>query len=328
MMRAAVIGVGDMGRNHARVYNELKSVELVAVADANVERAEDVARLYKVPFYTDYAQMIEKEDVDLISVAVPTRLHREVVLNAVKRGVHLLVEKPIAYKLNEAHEIVQACGDAGLNLMIGHIERFNPAVVRLKSMISELGQPISASATRVGPLPRKVRNIGIIVDLGVHDIDLLRYLFDSEVSRLYCEMGRIVQKTDNDFGKIVLKMKNDVAASIDVNWLTPVKTRRLIVQGLEAMFEVDYIRQALYRYEVSYAGEFTDFSDILLGMTEGEMRKIPVEKEEPLKVELEKFVESVERGKPPPVTGEDGLKALEIALLAEESGRTHKVIEL
>ena len=114
---------------------------------------------------------------------------------------------------------------------------------------------------------------------------------------------------------------------MDVNWLTPVKIRRLVVQGLEAMFEVDYIRQELYKYEISYVKDFSDWSDILLGMTEGEMRRIPIKKEEPLKIELQAFIESVRDGKTPPVTGEDGIRAVEIALHAEESGKTHSIME-
>ncbi len=326
-MKAAVVGVGEMGRNHARIYNEIEEVELSAICDSNSERASHIAKMYKVPYFHHLEDMISEMDLDLMSVAVPTANHYEVASKVIDNGINLLVEKPIDFDIQRARSLVDRAKREDINLMVGHIERFNPAIIQLKKMINELGKPTISFATRAGPLPNRVRDVSAIVDLGVHDVDMLRYILDSDPKRLYCECGRVIHQDQTDYGKILIRFENQVLASIDVNWLTPVKTRRLVIQGLEAMFEVDYIRQELRKYEISYVEEFSDFSDILLGMTEGEMRKIPIRKKEPLKIELERFVESVEQGTEPPVTGEDGIKAVEIATLAEESGREHKIIE-
>ena len=326
-MNAGVIGVGDMGRNHARIYNELENVELTAICDADEQRAVRVSKIYKVPRYMNTEEMLVSTDLDLVSVAVPTTLHFEIASLVIEAGINVLIEKPLDLSIERARSLVKRAKKNGVSLMVGHIERFNPAVIKLKEMIGELGTPTIALATRAGPLPKKVKDVGAIIDLGVHDIDVLRFILESEVKRLYCERGRILHANHTDYGKILLRFQNNILASIDVNWLTPVKIRRLVVQGLEAMFEVDYIRQELCKYEMTYEKEFSDWSDILFGMTEGEMRRIPITKEEPLKIELKQFVQSVREETPPPVTGEDGIKAVEIALRAEESGRRRKVIE-
>jgi predicted dehydrogenase len=327
-LKAAVVGVGEMGRNHARIYNELEDAELCCVCDADPERAGLISRLYKVPNYSDFGEMLSKVDLDVVSVAVPSAHHVETASLAVEKGINVLVEKPIDLSLERARSLVKQAHDAGVSLMVGHIERFNPAIVKLKEMIGELGTPTIALATRAGPLPNRIKDVGAIIDLGVHDLDLLRHILGSEVERLYCECGRIIHKDQTDYGKMLLRFRNGVVASVDVNWLTPVKVRRLVIQGLNAMFEVDYIRQELFKYNVTYTREFTDWSDILLGMTEGEMVRIPVKMKEPLKNELEEFVRSIREGEPPPVTGEDAIKSLELALLAEESGHKHQVLEL
>jgi UDP-N-acetylglucosamine 3-dehydrogenase len=183
-----------------------------------------------------------------------------------------------------------------------------------------------ATATRAGPLPTKVRDVGAIVDLGVHDLDVMRYILGSEVKRLFCECGSVIHQDRTDYAKILMSFENGLVASLDVNWLTPVKVRRLKVQGTKAMFEIDYIRQELLNYDISYSREYTNWSDVLIGMMEGEMRKIPIKKEEPLKLELGAFVDAVRRGVEPPVTGDDGIRAVELALLAEESGRRNEVM--
>lgn len=318
--------MGDMGRNHVRNYNELDSVELCCICDTDEERARRISKIYKVPLFSSAREMFSRNDLDLISVAVPTAQHFETASLAIDHGANVLVEKPLDLSLDRARKLVEMAEDRGVSLMVGHIERFNPAVIKLKEMIGEAGVPTIAFATRAGPLPNRVKDVGAIVDLGVHDFDILRYVLNSEVERLYCECGRVIHKDQTDYGKVLLRFKNGVLASLDVNWLTPVKVRRLVVQGLEAMFEVDYIKQELLKYEISYVEDFSDWSDILLGMTEGEMRRIPISKDEPLRIELQEFAASVRKGTSPPVSGEDGIKAVELALLAEESGKRNSVL--
>ena len=318
--------MGDMGRNHVRNYNELDGVELCCICDTDVGKATRISKIYKVPLFSTAEEMLAQNELDLVSIAVPTAHHFEMGSLAIQHDVNLLVEKPLDLSLDRARTLVKMAEERGVSLMVGHIERFNPAVIKLKEMIGEAGMPTIAYATRAGPLPNRVKDVGAIVDLGVHDFDILRYVLGSEVERLYCECGRVIHKDQTDYGKVLLRFKNGVLASLDVNWLTPVKVRRLVVQGLEAMFDVDYIKQELLKYEISYVEDFSDWSDILLGMTEGEMRRIPISKDEPLRIELREFVTSVRKGIEPPVTGEDGIRAVELALLAEESGRRSSVL--
>jgi len=273
-LKAAVIGVGEMGRNHARIYNELDGVELVSVCDADEGRGTRIAKLYKVPYFSSFEEMLREVELDVVSIAVPTAHHLEVAAPVMERGISVLVEKPIELTVQKGRQLVREAKRSGVSLMVGHIERFNPAVIKLREMIGELGDPTVAYATRAGPLPNRVKDVSAIVDLGVHDIDVLRHILGSDVERLYCECGRIIHKDQTDYGKLLLRFRHSALASIDVNWLTPVKLRRLVVQGLEAMFEVNYITQQLYKYEITYVKEFSDWSDILLAMTEGEMRRI------------------------------------------------------
>jgi len=220
-LKAAVIGVGEMGRNHARIYNELDGVELVSVCDADEERGRRIAKLYKVPYYQSYDEMLEQVELDVVSIAVPTAHHLEVASPVMERGISVLVEKPIELTVQKGKDLVKAARRSGVSLMVGHIERFNPAVIRLREMIGELGDPTVAYATRAGPLPNRVKDVSAIVDLGVHDIDVLRYILDSDVERLYCECGRIIHKDQTDYGKLLLRFRNSALASIDVNWSRP-----------------------------------------------------------------------------------------------------------
>src|SRR5512135_2518903 len=188
-MKLAVIGVGAMGRNHARVYGEMGGVELVGVADANGQAAAAVARRVGCPAYEDYRAMLDQERPAAVSVAVPTVEHLAVALEVIGRGIHLLIEKPIAFRVEEGLKIIEAAERAQLCLMIGHIERFNPAVIALKEHLAkgELGRVFQVDAHREGPFPARVQDVGVVIDLAVHDLDVMRYITGAEVVRVYAE---------------------------------------------------------------------------------------------------------------------------------------------
>ncbi len=328
MIRAAVIGVGAMGKHHARVYNDLENVELVAVADPDEGRRLALARRYKVAAYADHEDLLKQERVDAVSVAVPTVLHREVAAAVIERGVHLLIEKPIASTVQEAQEIIDQAARAGVTLAVGHIERFNPAVTELKRRLAngDLGRIFQIHARRLSPFPHYVRDVGVVIDLATHELDIMRYLVGDEVERVYAETGRNVHERHEDMLSGVIRFGNDVLGVLDINWLTPTKVRELRITGEQGMFLVDYLDQDLYFYENSEAPSRWDTMALFKGVEEGNVLKIRVSKIEPLEAELRAFVDAVVNGTGPVVSGLDGLRAIALAHLLIASGEEGRVL--
>jgi UDP-N-acetylglucosamine 3-dehydrogenase len=232
-LKAAVIGVGAMGRHHARVYAEIPDVELVGVADMSGEAARSVTGRFGGTAYTDYHQLLDEQKPDVVTIAVPTVDHLEVGLDVIGRGTHLLIEKPIAHSVEEGQKIIDAAKSAGVKLMIGHIERFNPAVAALKEHLNqgELGRIFEMDARRQGPFPARVRDVGVVIDLAVHDVDVMRYVCDADVTRVYAETERRIHSQHEDLLSGLLRFDNDAVGTLTINWLTPTKVRELYVTG-------------------------------------------------------------------------------------------------
>jgi len=298
-MRVGVIGTGVMGWHHARVYREL-GVDLVGVADTDLKRAEEVANKYQTRAFTDYTQLLE-QGLDAVSVVVPSRLHSEVAVSVADYGVNMLVEKPIADTMESGEKIIDATRKANIVLMVGHIERFNPAVQKLKQIIDEgvLGKLILLSSRRVGPFVTRVTDIGITMDVASHDIDIARYLTNMEPVEVLAKSSK-VKNEKGDCALMILDF-GLVTASIEVNWFTPHKVRTLVVTGTDGITYADYIEQSVTIFNQDWKME------------------PKIEKCEPLRMELKHFVECVEQDKKPLISGEDGLKTLEIALKIEGS---------
>jgi len=297
MIKVGVIGVGMMGQYHARIYSQL-NCELVGVADKNFEKAKKIGEMYSTNYYKDYAELLDK--VDAVSIAVPTSLHKKVAIDFIKRGVHCLVEKPIASTIVEAEEMIKEAERNDAKLMIGHVERFNPAVVKLKEIVDKgtLGKLIIISTRRVGPFVSRIRDVGIIIDSATHDIDVIRYLVGKDPIRMFSKSGRV--KGEKEDHAIVVLDFGDVAASIEVNWFTPHKVRSLVATGTKAIAYLDYLKQKVEIYN-------------------DEEKIVPrIEKKEPLKLELEHFLECVQKNKRPLVDGYEGLKVLRIAIKADK----------
>jgi UDP-N-acetylglucosamine 3-dehydrogenase len=329
--KVAVIGVGAMGRNHARVYAEMEAVELVGIADADAVAAGQVARRYATPAYTDYLDLLAEQRPDAVTIAVPTVDHLEVALEVINHGIHLLIEKPIAFRSDEACQIIQAAEDAGVQLMIGHIERFNPAVTALKARLAagELGRVFQMDAHRQGPFPARVKDVGVVIDLAVHDLDVMRYVSGAEVIRVYAETERRIHSTREDLLTGLVRLDDGSIGTLTINWLTPTKIRDLYVTGECGLFRVDYLTQDLYFYENATAGdEEWETIRILRGVSEGRMIRHVVAKKEPLRAEQEAFLAAVHGEAPVAVTGIDGLKALELAQAVVTSGLEHRPIEI
>lgn len=330
-LKTAVIGVGSMGQHHARVYTELPQATLVAVADVSEENARSIASTYGVKAYTDYRQMLEQEQPEAVTVAVPTSLHREVASAVMESGAHVLVEKPIAATVEESKALIERAERLERKLMVGHIVRFDPAIQALKEHLDneELGHIFQIVCRRVGPFPSRIRDVGVVVDLAPHDLDVMRFVSDDDPVRVYAETQQEIHTEHEDLLTGLLRFGNGLTGVLEINWLTPTKVREVLVLGERGMFRVDSLTQDLYFFENAQAnGEMWDALRALKGVSEGRMTRYPLQRYEPLKAELKAFVTAVLDDEPVPVSGEDGLAALHLALALVESGERHQVVEL
>jgi predicted dehydrogenase len=321
LLRAAVIGLGSMGANHARVFSDLPGVELAGLADPDHERVSRAIAGRPVPGFPDTATLLAETHPDLVSVVVPTGLHETVALQVITSGVNLLIEKPIAATLTSALTIARAAESAGVVLTVGHIERFNPAVRELKQRLDsgQGGRVLQVSARRVGPFPHRIRDVGVIHDLAPHDIDIMRYLLADEVERVYAESSSHIATGNEDLFSGMLRFRGGALGTLDINWLTPTKKRSLTVLCEKGMFVVDYAAQSLAFYE-NYAASARE--GVYASVTEGPMTRYPIASREPLRIELEAFRDAVASHGAPPVSAHDGIVALAVAEALVKSGET------
>ncbi|WP_340817899.1 UDP-N-acetylglucosamine 3-dehydrogenase [Methanolobus sp. WCC4] len=310
MLKVGVIGSGAMGKNHIRIYSEMPGVELAGISDIDRELVEGLAQQYDTKAFTDYREMLA-EGLDAVSIVVPTKMHRQVATNAIESGAHVLVEKPIADTVENAEAIIKAAEENDRLLMVGHIERFNPAIIKLKEMIGEglLGKVVSISTTRVGPYNPRIRDVGVILDIGVHDIDIISYLYGTHVNQVYAVAGADIHSFE-DHATIHMRMDHEYSGLVEVNWLTPHKVRKLTAVGVGGVAYLDYIDQTVELHD------------------SGWIRKAKVDSKEPLKNELEYFIDCINKGKQPEPSGEDGKHALKVSLAAISSYKGEKLIEI
>jgi predicted dehydrogenase len=288
-----------MGSNHARVFSDMGAVELVGVADPDVKQREFVARTLGCAAFADMDGLL-RAGVDAITIAAPTHLHHDLALECISRGVHVLVEKPIAPSVEEGRAIVATARRAGVTLMVGHVERFNPAVESIKRAIKDQ-DILSIAITRVGPFPPRMSNVGVVIDLAVHDIDLIRWFTDSEIVEIQPQLTSAVAERE-DIALLQFRTASGVLAHINTNWLTPFKARTIHVATRDKYLIADLLTLQVteclgFQADGSYS-----------------MRHLSVGYAEPLRAELLAFVESIRTGRIPAVTGEEGVASLEIAI--------------
>ncbi len=318
-IRVGVIGVGNMGKHHARVYSEMDNVQLAAVSDLNEQLGSKLSKQYSCKFYQSYIDLLKDKEIDAVSIAVPTYLHKQVALDAIKYKKHVLLEKPIAENLDDANEIVKASNKTKLKLFIGHVERFNPAVQRLKKIIDDgkLGKITSIITRRVGLPPARINNTNVLLDLAVHDIDVVNYLLGKEPKLLYANSSSAIVTDSKDCAEILLKY-GDVSSFLQVNWITPIKIRNIAITGTHGYAELDYVNQKLTLYSNDHGAlnlNFDNFEDFLTKFAPDKIQ-IGINKEEPLKKEIEAFIDSIDNDAREGVTGEEATLALKIALEA------------
>lgn len=328
MIKAGVIGIGNMGKNHARVYSELEEADLVAISDID-ESSREIASQFGCGFYKDYMELLEREEVDAVSIAVPTKLHRDVAIDCIKNGKNVLIEKPISDSIEGAKEIIEQAKKNEVVLAVGHIERFNPAVQGLKRVIEEerLGEIISILARRVGIFPPQIKDANVFLDLAVHDIDIFNYLLEGKPNTVFARAGEALMEGREDHSIILLDY-GKTTCMVQVNWITPVKIRNLSVTGTRGYAELDYISQDLSVYESMYEKTYDSFGDFVVKFGTPRRARIEVQKEEPLKAELRHFIRCVEKKERPLAGGEEGLLALKLSLDALRSYRENTTIEV
>ena len=331
MTRVAVVGTGVMGRNHARVLHELPDVEMVGVADSDKDAACQVANAHSTRAYNSLKELLDKETPDAVTIAVPTENHHEAVLEALAAGCHVLVEKPIAATLKQADELVAAAKSARKVLAVGHVERYNPAVLELKRRLDagQLGRVYQFDAQRLGPFPQRIRDVGVVIDLATHDLDLMRFLTGSEIVRVYAETRRKVHTTREDMVSGLLRLEDGSVGLLQINWLTPTKIRQMTVTGERGMFRADYLTQDLFFHEnAEVASHNWEQITMLRGVSEGSMVKYAIQKREPLQSEFVAFIKAVAGDQTGIVSGEDGTEALRLALAMIESGDEGRVVTI
>ena len=298
-LRVGVVGVGIMGANHARVFSGLPDVTLVGVADPNSQQRELVTRILGVPAVEDIDDLLGP-GLDAVTIAAPTHLHHGLALKCIERGIHVLIEKPIASNVEEGREIIAAAKRRGVKLMVGHVERFNPAVQAIKDAIKD-EDILSIGITRVGPFPPRMSNVGVVIDLAVHDIDLIRWFTDSEIVEVQPQLSSAIAERE-DIALLQFRTASGVLAHINTNWLTPFKARSVTVATRQKYVMGDLLtRQVTECFGFKQDGSYS-------------MRHLPVGHDEPLRAELIAFLTAVREGSAPAVTGDEGVASLEIAI--------------
>ena len=308
----AVIGTGFWGRNHARIYKELEETELLAVCDINAERAKAVAKQFGAKPYTNPGGMLKRKDVEAVSICTwSTSLAKEA-LRALKTRKHVLVEKPMATSVKKAEKLLETAEKEDLHLTVGFLMRFIPGVQHIRKAVEnkKIGDLVCATAKRVSQWPERIGDVGVIKDIAIHDIDITRHIFEEEPIAVYAKIGRMKHRKFEDYAQIMLTFKVSKNAFIESNWLTPYKTRILVVTGSEAIMKLDYITQEL---TIENAKETV---------------QPRLAWREPLKLEIQHFANCVLKREKPIITGVDGLKALRIAEAALKSSVTGRVMRL
>lgn len=314
LIRVGVIGVGNMGQHHTRVLSRLKDVELVGISDVNLERGLDTAGKYGVRFFEEYQELIER--VDAVCIAVPTRLHHSVGTTCLQAGVHVLIEKPIAASIAEAESLVNAAADSNCILQVGHIERFNPAFQELHKVL-KTENLLALEARRMSPYSQRANDVSVVLDLMIHDIDLLLELANSSVIKLTASGSRGHNSPYLDYVTATLGFANGIVATLTASKVTHRKIRNIAAHCRESLTEADFLNNEILIHRQTTAQTMTDYGQVLYRQ-DGLIEKVYTSNIEPLHAELEHFVSCVRGGEKPSVGGEQALKALRLASLIEQ----------
>lgn len=305
--RAGVVGVGQMGQYHVGIYSELHDIELVGVADTDRQRGAYVAGKYDIPLYTDYRDLLGK--VDVVSIAIPTSLHYPIAKTFLEAGVHVLLEKPIAHTMEEATELFRIADTQRVALHIGHVERFNGAIQELKNIVHE---PWFIESRRLGPFVPRIKEDGVILDVMIHDIDIILNLVESPITRLYA-LGKSINSEREDLANVQLCFQNGCIVNILASRATEVKIRTMAITQRDAYIILDYTDQDI-RVHRQASSEHVVTRGALRYRQESLIERIFVHKENPLKLEIQHLLDCVSRRATRVVSVEKELRSLQVAL--------------
>lgn len=313
----AIIGVGSMGKNHARVLSEIPEVNLVAVVDNDISLAQEIAEKYKIQAFNTLEQMFQNIKVSAACICVPTTAHLAIGKACLQNGIDILVEKPIAATIAEAEELLHLAQKHNRNLMVGHIERYNPAFMRVKQLVDsgEIGKVVSVHTRRVGVYPPRIRDVNIAVDLAIHDIDLVNYLLGKTPQKISSSKRRNHLKYREDSVEIFMQFE-EASAVIQANWITPIRVRNMFITGSEGYLEMDFLTQkiSLYKSKIDKTLENNNDhqSEIVVIFSETTKTEVEVEKFESLKKEINYFISAINGNMK--INSTHALDALKIAL--------------
>lgn len=293
-IRVAVIGVGYMGQRHARIFSELGNASLVGVCDESEECRENISSLYNTTAYSDYRQLIGK--VDCVSIATPTKFHYSIAKDFLQSGAHVLVEKIITSSEKEASELIKLAKKNKLILQVGHVERYNPAVIKLGEIVSN---PRFIECHRVGPYPGRGTETNVVKEVMIHDLDVILRLVNSPVKSIDAFGAEVLSKTA-DIVNARIHFASGCATNITASRVSEKPLRKIRIFQGDSYLSLDYFNQTI---DISQKGENNTIKKT----------SVPVEKKEPLKEELRDFLDCIKYNRQPRVRGEDGLKALQLA---------------
>lgn len=314
-LKITVAGAGYMGRSHIRILRSFEDVELVGVVEPQSVNAKAIERMYGLKIYESVSKLFSNQKIDAIIISAPTSFHYELGKYCLSYKAAVLMEKPIAATVNEGRKLVKLAKRWKSPLMVGHVERFNPAIVELKRRLAggELGKVFEIRAERMGPFPARISDVGVVIDLATHDIDIFEYLLGSRITKAVTRTRSCFHPRREDYIVSLLDFASGVTGILSVNWITPAKIRQLRMTGEKGMFLVNYLTQELFFYQNNSSEVKWEQMQIFKAVNEGDMTKIKVNHAEPLSVELRAFVDAVKNKKEMPVKPEIGLRALEVA---------------
>ncbi len=323
-LKAALIGFGAMGKNHARILNSLDNVDLVAVLDPGISPS-----ISNLPFVSSLEDLIDLKP-DYCVIATPTITHEEIAIRLAENGINIFIEKPIAISSDTATRIIAAVDKNGLVGAVGHIERFNASLVEAKRRIKlgQLGDVYQISTRRLGPFPARITDVGVTIDLATHDIDLTKWISDSTYESICAHSAIRSGRNNEDLISVVGKLRNGIITSHNVNWLSPLKERKTIITGEKGTFVADTLRSDLTFYEngsiVNTQREIAHFK----GVTQGETTIFAFERPEALLVEHLEFVKALSGLESNIVTLGEALETIRVAEAITVSAKEGLAIEL
>jgi predicted dehydrogenase len=327
-LKLGLAGLGSMGRNHLRNIANHPDTILVAVSDPEPAALQAAVAQTQAQGFADPLEMIAKAHLDGVVVAAPTTYHLALAMAAIERGIPVLVEKPIAASVEDALAIVAAAGKRHVPVQVGHVERYNPAVIEMGRLLRGGALPAiyTVQSRRAGPFPARIRDVGVTIDLGTHDVDMLSWIVGERPTRVYAETAQRIHTEHEDLLFGLMHFPSGATGFLDVDWLTPAKRRNLVVVGDRGMFELDYLTQNL-----TFTSSNIERPELIGGYAttfSGNMARIDVTNVEPLKAQLDEFVRVLHGGGRPMVDAEDGLWAVRLANALLTAASEHRPIDL